>query len=210
MQEYIYQERYKLTQHTLEKAKIFEIQERGCDYLDYVVIYDCLDNAKSLIEEYKNKKTVCIIGCCENPDLVDDDTKLSYDLYCSHPCSEEDLESLVDFLLSVRTGDTHGDPEDVKQFRISDTNNSFSINFVSGANLKEITKNLKKLINEDSAQYSSYQNIYVSFFSKKNKLKEVDNLLSTIYQEFGDEISLLFTTVEDESSDSAKIIFLCS
>lgn len=204
MQEYIYQERYKLTQHTLEKAKIFEIQERGCDYLDYVVIYDCLDNAKSLIEEYKNKKTVCIIGCSENPDLVVNDTKLSYDLYCSHPCSEEDLESLVDFLLSVRTGDTHGDPEDVKQFRISDTNNAFSIKNFNGANLKKITKNLTKLINENT----SYQNIYASIFSKKIKLEEVENLLSAIYQEFGDEISLLFTTVEDKSSSSTKIIFL--
>ena len=208
MQEYIYQERYKLTQHTLEKAKIFEIQERVCDYLDYVVIYDCLDNAKLLIEEYKNKKTVCIIGCSENPDLVDDDTKLSYDLYCSHPCSEEDLESLVDFLLSVRTGDTHGDPEDVKQFRISDTNNAFSIKHFNGANLKKITKNLTKLINENTAQHSSYQNIYASIFSKKIKLEEVDNLLSVIYQEFGNEISLLFTTVEDKSSTSTKIIFL--
>ena len=66
MQNSIYQDRYKVTQHLIDNLTIVEIQEIGCDYLDYVVIcYDesCMEQKiKSLVDEYKDKNTVCVIG----------------------------------------------------------------------------------------------------------------------------------------------------
>ena len=102
MQNSIYQDRYKVTQHSVDEINITEIQEVGCDYLDYVVIcYDesCEDQKiKSLVDEYKNKNTVCVVGCysSQNEKLLNDEIKNSFDLFCSHSCSQKEIDALIE------------------------------------------------------------------------------------------------------------------
>lgn len=213
MQNSIYQDRYKVTQHLVDEINITEIQEVGFDYLDYVVI--CYDESceeqkiKSLVDEYKNKNTVCVVGCCssQNEKLLDDEIKNSFDLFCSHSCSQKEIDTLIELLISVRTGFTHGDPQEIKNFRKSEIDNLFSIKFATGSNINEVTKNIIELITEKDF---SVQNIFVSIFANQSNLNDLENLFSSIKNKFENEISLMYTIVEDVSFDFTKIILLCS
>lgn len=212
MNENIYKDRYNVTQHLIENIRIVEIQEFGYDFLDYVVIYhDEFCNAqklKSLIDDYKNKGTICVIGCCSNQTenlSLTAETKNSFDLYCSHLCTENDLENLVDLLLSVRTGLTHGDPYGIKHFRKDETNNSFSIKYTSYSNKNELTQFFVNLNNE-----KNFNSFYLSFFCK-DEYPIMNNISDIIFQTFKFENNeLLSTVVEDNSFDNPKIIVLCS
>lgn len=212
MNENIYKDRYNVTQHLMENIRIVEIQEFGYDFLDYVVIYhDEVCNAqklKSLIDDYKNKETICVIGCCSNQTenlSLTAETKNSFDLYCSHLCTENDLENLVDLLLSVRTGLTHGDPYDIKHFRKDETNNSFSIKYTSYSKKNELTQFFVNLNNE-----KNFNSFYLSFFCK-DEYPIMNNVSDIILQTFKFENNeLLSTVVEDNSFDNPKIIVLYS
>ena len=212
MNENIYKDRYNVTQHLMENIRIVEIQEFGYDFLDYVVIYhDEFCNAqklKSLIDDYKNRETICVIGCCSNQTenlSLTAETKNSFDLYCSHLCTENDLENLVDLLLSVRTGLTHGDPYDIKHFRKDETNNSFSIKYTSYSKKNELTQFFVNLNNE-----KNFNSFYLSFFCK-DEYPIMNNVSDIILQTFKFENNeLLSTVVEDNSFDNPKIIVLYS
>jgi hypothetical protein len=216
MQNSIYQDRYKVTQHLIDNLTIVEIQEIGCDYLDYVVIcYDesCMEQkVKSLIDEYKKKNTVCVIGCIssQKENILNEENKNSFDLFCSHFCSQKEIDTLIELLISVRTGFTHGDPQDIKNFRKSEIENLFSIKFATGLNLNEARKNILELIKENKQKDFSFQNIYVSVLSNQSDLCELENLLSSINQEFENDISVMYTTIENDSFDFTKIILLGS
>ena len=211
MDEHIYKDSYKVTQHSLEKIKIVEIQEVGYEYLDYAVIYhdESCDSQKlkSLINEYKNKKTVCVIGCCSNQtekSSLTAEEKNSFDLYCSHPVSEEDLENLVDLLISVRTGLTHGDPQDIIHFRKNETNNSFSIKGATCSNINELPQFLS---NSEPFKFNRY---FLSIFCKEedSNIQNIDYVLQNL--ELKNDEELMFTMIEDNSFDKVKIIVLCS
>ena len=216
MQNSIYQDRYKVTQHSVDKIKITEIQEVECDYLDYVVIcYDesCMEQKiKSLVDEYKDKNTVCVIGCSssQKENLLNEEIKNYFDLFCSHVCLQNDFDTLIELLISVRTGFTHCDPQDIKNFRKSEIENLFLIKFATGSNLNEARKNILELIKENKQKDFSFQNIYVSVLSNQSDLCELENLLSSINQEFENDISVMYTTIENDSFDFTKIILLCS
>ncbi len=211
MDEHIYKDRYKVTQHLVGNIQIVEIQEIGYEYFDYVVIrHDESCDAqilKSLIDEYKNKETVCVIGCSSNQiekSSLPAEIKKSFDLYCYHPCSDEDLENLVDSLLSVRIGSTHGDPQDIKNLRKDETNNLFSI---KGSTRSSINELLRIFTNSKSFQFNKY---FLSVFCKKedSKLKNSDNSLLNLELKNIEEFA--FTMVEDNSFDKIKITILCS
>lgn len=214
MQNSIYQDRYKVTQHLIDNLTIVEIQEIGCDYLDYVVI--CYDESceeqkiKSLVDEYKEKNTVCVIGCSssQKENLLNEKNKNSFDLFCSHFCSQKEIDALIELLISVRTGFTHGDPQDIKNFRKSEIENLFSIKFATGLNLNEAIKNILDLIKENKQKDFSFENIYVSVLSNQSDLCELENLLSPINQEFENDISVMYTTIENDLFDFTKIILL--
>lgn len=216
MQNSIYQDRYKVTQHLIDNLTIVEIQEIGCDYLDYVVIcYDesCMEQKiKSLVDEYKDKNTVCVIGCSssQKENLLNEEIKNYFDLFCSHVCLQNDFDTLIELLISVRTGFTHCDPQDIKNFRKSEIENLFLIKFATGSNLNEARKNILELIKENKQKDFSFQNIYVSVLSNQSDLCELENLLSSINQEFENDISVMYTTIENDSFDFTKIILLCS
>ena len=188
-------------------------------YLHYVVIYhdESCDpqKLKSLIDEYK-KEAICVIGCCSNQTETSSlpaETKNSFDLYCSHPCSEEDLENLLDLLLSVQTGYTHGFPEDIKDFRQTETNNFFSIKYATCSNMNELSKTFTKLIyenNNNSESCSFRKRYYLSIFCNEDKSnsEKVDNFLRNY--EYKNDETLMYTMVEDNSFDNPKLIVLCS
>lgn len=188
------------------------------DYLDYVVFYhDESCNAqklKSLIEEYK-KEAVCVIGCCsnqtENSSLTAKEKNL-FDLYCSHPCSENDLENLIELLLSVRTGFTHGFPENIKELRIDETNNLFSIKYATFSDINEIAQKYTKLISEKNfdSEPVKFKNYFLSIFCKKDdsNLINIDKFLRN--RKFEDDELLMYTVIEDDSFDNQKIVVLCS
>ena len=212
MNENIYKDRYNVTQHLIENIRIVEIQEFGYDFLDYVVIYhnECcnVQKLKSLIDDYKDKKAVCVIGCCSNQTenlSLTAETKNYFDLYCSHLCTEKDLENLVDLLLSVRTGLTHGDPYDIKHFRKDETNNLFSIKYTSYSKKNELTQFFVNLNNE-----KNFNSFYLSFFCKE-EYPIMNNISDIIFRtcEFENK-ELMSTVVEDNSFDNPKIIVLCS
>ena len=212
MNENIYKVRYKVTQHSVENIKIIEIQEFGYDFLDYVVIYhnECcnVQKLKSLIDDYKDKKAVCVIGYCSNQTenlSLTAEIKNSFDLYSSHLCTEKDLESLVDLLLSVRTGLSHGDPTDIKHFRKDETNNSFSIKYTSYSNIKELTPFFVNLNNE-----KNFNSFYLSFLCK-DEYPCMNDISDIVLQTFEFENKELMSTVlEDNYLDNPKIIVLCS
>lgn len=211
MDEHIYKDSYKVTQHSLEKIKIVEIQEVGYEYLDYAVIYhdeSCnSQKLKSLINEYKSKKTVCVIGCCSNQiekSSLTAEIKNSFDLYCSHPVSEENLENLVDLLLSVRTGLTHGDPQDIKNFRKDETNNLFSIKASTCSNINELPQFFS---NSEPFKFNRY---FLSIFCKEED-SNIQNIANSLHKlELKNDKELMFTMIEDNSFDKVKIIVLCS
>lgn len=222
MNDNFYKDSYKATQLSLENIKLIEIQELHHDleqdYLDYVVFYhDESCNAqklKSLIEEYK-KEAVCVIGCCsnqtENSSLTAEEKNL-FDLYCSHPCSENDLENLIELLLSVRTGFTHGFPENIKELRINETNNLFSIKYATFSDINEIAQKYKKLISEKNfdSEPVKFKNYFLSIFCEKDdsNLINVDKFLRN--RNFEDDELLMYTVIEDDSFDNQKIVVLCS
>lgn len=188
------------------------------EYLHYVIIYHdetCKpEKLKSLIDEYK-KEAICVIGCCSNQtenSSLPAETKNSFDLYCSHPCSEEDLENLLDLLLSVQTGLTHGFPEDIKDFRINETNNFFSIKYATCSNMNELSKTFIKLISEKNfdSEPVAFKNYFLSIFCKKDdsNLINVDKFLRN--RKFEDDELLMYTVIEDDSFDNQKIVVLCS
>ena len=188
------------------------------EYLHYVVIYhdgSCdPQKLKSLIDEYK-KEAICVIGCCSNQtenSSLPAETKNSFDLYCSHPCSEEDLENLLDLLLSVQTGLTHGFPEDIKDFRINETNNFFSIKYATCSNMNELYKTFIKLISEKNfdSEPLAFKRYFLSVFCKEDEsnLINVDKFLRN--HKFENDETLLFTMLEDDSFENLKIMVLCS
>lgn len=188
------------------------------DYLDYVVFYhdeSCnVQKLKSLIDEYK-KEAVCVIGCCsnqtENSSLTAEEKNL-FDLYCSHPCSENDLENLIELLLSVQTGLTHGFPEDIKDFHINETNNFFSIKYATCSNMNELSKTFIKLISEKNfdSEPLAFKKYFLSVFCKEDEsnLINVDKFLRN--RKFEDDELLMYTVIEDDSFDNQKIVVLCS
>ena len=188
------------------------------EYLHYVVFYhdESCDSQKlkSLIDEYK-KEAICVIGCCsnqtENSSLTAEEKNL-FDLYCSHPCSEEDLENLLDLLLSVQTGLTHGFPEDIKDFRINETNNFFSIKYATCSNMNELSKTFIKLINEKNfdSEPLVFKKYFLSVFCKEDKsnVTNLDYFLRNL--KFEDDKLLIYTMLEDYSFENLKIIVLCS
>ena len=117
---------------------------------------------------------------------------------------------MIELLISVRTGFTHCDPQDIKNFRKSEIENLFLIKFATGSNLNEARKNILELIKENKQKDFSFQNIYVSVLSNQSDLCELENLLSSINQEFENDISVMYTTIENDSFDFTKIILLCS
>ena len=114
--------------------------------------------------EYKKKNTVCVIGCSssQKENLLNEEIKNYFDLFCSHVCLQNDFDTLIELLISVRTGFTHGDPQDIKNFRKSETENLFLIKFATGSNLNEARKNILELIKENKQKDFSFQNIYFS------------------------------------------------
>ena len=188
------------------------------EYLHYVVIYhdeSCnTEKLKSLIDEYK-KEAICVIGCCsnqtENSSLFSE-IKNSFDLYCSHPCSENDLENLINLLLSVQTGYTHGFPEDIKDFRQTETYNFFSIKYSTCSNMNELSKTFTKLIYEKNfdSELLAFKKYFLSVFCKEDEsnLKNLDYFLRN--HKFENDETLLFTMLEDDSFENLKIIVLCS
>ena len=189
------------------------------DYLDYVVIYhdeSCdTQKLKSLIDEYK-KEAVCVIGCCSNQTETSSlfsEIKNSFDIYCSHPCSQEDLENLINLLLSVQTGETHGFPEDIKDFRQTETYNFFSIKYTTCSNMNELSKTFTKLIyenNNNSEPCSFRKRYYLSIFCNEDKSnsEKVDYFLRNY--EYKNDETLIYTMVEDNALDNPKLIVLCS
>ena len=248
MDEHIYKDRFKVTQHSVENIKIVEIWELSHffkvkenfdtngtikiqdivesvddtieeEYLHYVIIYhdnSCnTEKLKSLIDEYK-KEAICVIGCCSNQTETSSSfskIKNSFDLYCSHPCSQEDLENLINLLLSLQTGYTHGFPEDIKDFRQTETYNFFSIKYTTCSNMNELSKTFTKLIyenNNNSEPCSFRKRYYLSIFCKEDKSnsEKVDNFLRNY--EYKNDETLMYTMVEDNSFDNPKLIVLCS
>ena len=65
-----------------------------------------------------------------------------------------------------------------------------------------------ELIKENKQKDFSFQNIYVSVLSNQSDLCELENLLSSINQEFENDISVMYTTIENDSFDFTKIILL--
>ena len=127
-----------------------------------------------------------------------------FDLYCSHPVSEEDLENLVDLLISVRTGLTHGDPQDIKHFRKDETNNLFSLKNATCSNINELPK---IFANSEPYQFHRY---FLSIFCKQedSNIQNIDYVLQNL--ELKNDEELMFTMIEDNSFDNVKIIVLCS
>jgi hypothetical protein len=188
------------------------------EYLHYVIIYhdnSCnTEKLKSLIDEYK-KEAICVIGCSNQTETSSSfsEIKNSFDLYCSHPCSQEDLENLLDLLLSVQTGYTHGFPEDIKDFRQTETYNFFSIKYSTCSNMNELSKTFTKLIyenNNNSESCSFRKRYYLSIFCNEDKSnsEKVDNFLRNY--EYKNDETLMYTMVEDNSFDNPKLIVLCS
>ena len=189
------------------------------DYLDYVVFYhdeSCnVQKLKSLIDEYK-KEAVCVIGCCsnqtENSSLFSE-IKNSFDIYCSHPCSQEDLENLLDLLLSVQTGYTHGFPEDIKDFRQTETYNFFSIKYSTCSNMNELSKTFTKLIyenNNNSEPCSFRKRYYLSIFCNEDKSNSEKVYYFLRNYEYKNDETLIYTMVEDNAINNPKLIVLCS
>ena len=188
------------------------------EYLHYVVIYHDVScdpqKLKSLIDEYK-KEAICVIGCCsnqtENSSLPAEEKNL-FDLYCSHPCSENDLENLIELLLSVQTGLTHGFPEDIKDFRKNETNNFFSIKYATCSNMNELSKTFIKLISEKNfdSEPLAFKKYFLSIFCKEDKsnFTNLDYFLRNL--KFEDDKLLIYTMVEDNSFENPKLIVLCS
>ena len=78
---------------------------------------------------------------------------------------KNDLENLIELLLSVRTGFTHGFPENIKELRINETNNLF-------LNTKD--KNHFIIISYEDEHYS--YNYKKKAFVKVTNLDLIDNL----------------------------------
>ena len=189
------------------------------DYLDYVVFYhdeSCnVQKLKSLIDEYK-KEAVCVIGCCSNQTETSSlfsEIKNSFDIYCSHPCSQEDLENLINLLLSVQTGETHGFPEDIKDFRQTETYNFFSIKYTTCSNMNELSKTFTKLIyenNNNSEPCSFRKRYYLSIFCNEDKSNSEKVYYFLRNYEYKNDETLIYTMVEDNAFDNPKLIVLCS
>ena len=158
---------------------------------------------------------MCVIGCSSNQienSLLTTEEKNLFDLYCSHPCSENDLENLIELLLSVRTGISHCDPEDIKALRIDETNNLFSIKYATFSDINEIAQKYTKLISEKNfdSEPVKFKNYFLSIFCKKDdsNLINVDKFLRN--RNFEDDELLMYTVIEDDSFDNQKIVVLCS
>lgn len=128
---------YKILRKDVDGIQIVEINESGCDYHDFVLFYYHVDEeslkiVRDLIQQYKNEKTVCLIGassyipgCGEEPDdllnepdLFDCQTsemKPKFDMFFDF-LEPEDFENLIVAALYCRNGVIHGDPQDYVNF----------------------------------------------------------------------------------------------
>lgn len=115
-------------------------------------------------------------------------------------------------MLSVRTGFTHGFPENIKELRINETNNLFSIKYATFSDINEIAQKYKKLISEKNFESEpvTFKNYFLSIFCKKDdsNLINVDKFLRN--RKFEDDELLMYTVIEDDSFDNQKIVVLCS
>ena len=101
--------------------KIVEINERGCNYHDFVLIYykaaaENIPLLKQLHEKYKkSEKTICFIGCKSYESDSQQDYSEYYSFFDLNGImfgGEKEFESIVLSAYSCRGGQSHGDPQD--------------------------------------------------------------------------------------------------
>ena len=111
---------YSIVRTEKDGIKIVEINEGGCGYHDFVLIYykaaaENIPLLKQLHDKYKkSEKTICFIGCISDKS----DFKTNYSEYYSFfdlngtMIEDDEYESIVLSAYSCRSGLTHGDPQD--------------------------------------------------------------------------------------------------
>ena len=111
---------YSIVRTEQNGIKIAEINEKGCDYHDFVVLfYKAAKENIPLLEQFhakykKTEKTVCFIGCISDESDYRNDYSEFYKYFDLNGVLVPDweFESLVLSCYCCRGGLTHGDPQD--------------------------------------------------------------------------------------------------
>ena len=119
---------YSIVRTEQNGIKIVEINEKGCDYHDFVLVYyKAAKENFQLLEQFHtkykiNEKTVCFIGLISEESGFKSDFseyKKFFDLN-GVMIAEDEYESIVLSAYSCRSGLTHGDPQDWLNFKSSE------------------------------------------------------------------------------------------
>ena len=111
---------YSISHIEQNGIKIAEINEKGCDYHDFVVIFykaskENIPLLEQLHTKYKiDEKTVCFIGLISKESDFESDFseyKKFFDLN-GKMITEDEYESILLSAYSCRSGITHGDPQE--------------------------------------------------------------------------------------------------
>lgn len=111
---------YSINRIDQNEIKIAEINEKGCDYHDFVVVFykaekENIPLLEQLHSKYKvNEKTVCFIGLMNEESGFESDFseyKKLFDLN-GKMITDNEYESIVLSAYSCCSGITHGDPQD--------------------------------------------------------------------------------------------------
>ncbi len=171
--------------------KIAEINENGCDYHDFVLIYykaeaENIPLLKQLHEKYKeSEKTVCFIGCVSGESDFREDFSEFYEYFDLNIklLPEQKFESIVLSAYSCRSGLTHGDPQDWLNLKDSASFDFMEENGTSVAETAELLysklkkhfsehQDCRKIKNGIISVISNTENILISDIEPVRKLTD--------------------------------------
>ena len=161
---------YTITKKKIEELLIVEITQKNFDFQDFVLLYFSgnkiqFEKVQQIVNEYRKKKCVCIIGSCQKSITKDDFSEVQnlFDLYFEN-MTENQFKSLVEACYGTKSGIVHGDPFDWFSLK-SEKDNIVYILSGEGKSLEEATD---VVIDE------------FKYFHRIDEEKKINNLICSI------------------------------
>lgn len=213
---------YKTVRKEINGIQIVEIGESGCDYLDFALFYYHVDKAsgeviKQLVEQYKNRGTICIIGASdESEDWKDQQElfeyhssqiKLLFNLAFDFVKSN-DFESLVEACVSCRSGLVHGDPQDYLVLGKCSSENRLSLYSETDATPENAANKIIRKIqnkNDNNENCKTTKALMTIFCDEDISLSEINKALKKFESEYGNDCHIIWNMCPPAKKSDERI-----
>ena len=176
-------------------VRIAEIYDKRSNNLDYIIMYFCYNpenhqQIEKQINEYRNNKETCLIGCTKPAkDNFFDSEKITslFDVHVN-TASASDFEDLIDYCISTEDSVIHCEMNDFK----SQDGTEIIVSAAQNNSIEKLIENIKTKTEE------KYPKVVVSLMTNRRELQisEVKSITDSITGYLTDDAQCMLNTCE--------------